>query len=127
MLTNIGNRKRKVNISNLSNEQVDGLSAQIGKELAKIIDRANIECTEILSSYGFQTIIVQKYTKETEEEKEIVKMSHNVVEKLRADIRLKIINIMERMEKECNELVNIYGVIAQMSYDIVPSYASVKK
>ncbi len=50
-------RERKVDIKKLSVEQADKLSMQIGKEISKIMDEANIKCNKLLGIYGLQTKI----------------------------------------------------------------------
>jgi len=56
-------RERKIDIEKLTFEQADALSAQIGKEIARIMDEANIKCNSILNIYGMQTKIGYKITK----------------------------------------------------------------
>lgn len=56
-------RERKINVDSLSLEQADALSAQIGKEIARIMDEANIRCNAILNIYGMETKIGYKLTK----------------------------------------------------------------
>lgn len=53
-------RERKVDIKALTPEQADALSAQIGKEIAKIMDEANLKCNALLNIYGMQTQIGYK-------------------------------------------------------------------
>ena len=50
-------RKRKINLNSLSKEQVDSLSSDLGKEVAKIMDKANKECNKMLNIYGLQSQI----------------------------------------------------------------------
>lgn len=56
-------RERKVDISKMSIEQAEALSAQIGKEIAKIMDEANTKCNALLNIYGMQTEIGYKIVK----------------------------------------------------------------
>lgn len=53
-------RERKVDIKSLTPEQADALSAQIGKEIARIMDEANLKCNALLNIYGMQTQIGYK-------------------------------------------------------------------
>lgn len=59
----LGQRERKIDINNLTPEQADALSAQIGKEIAKIMDEANLKCNKLLNIYGMQTQIGYKIVK----------------------------------------------------------------
>lgn len=56
-------RERKVDINSMTLEQADALSAQIGKEIAKIMDEANLKCNALLNIYGMQTQIGYKVVK----------------------------------------------------------------
>lgn len=56
-------RKRKVDINKLSAEQADRLSEQIGKEIAKIMDQANLNCNKLLGVYGLRTKISYEIVK----------------------------------------------------------------
>lgn len=56
-------RQRKIDINSLSPDQADALSAQIGKEIAKIMDEANNKCNALLNIYGLETQIGYKVTK----------------------------------------------------------------
>lgn len=123
-MTELSKRKRNIDLNKLTVEQADVLSAQIGKELAKIIDEANLACAKILKPYGLQTVIGQKYT---EKKERIGWISHENSEKLRYDIKLKIRDAMNTMNKKCNDLLHIYGLKAQMSYDIIPIVAKDKE
>lgn len=53
----VADRQRKVDVDALTMEQVDQLSEQIGKEIAKIMDQANISCNKLLGVYGLRTTI----------------------------------------------------------------------
>lgn len=57
MAGNHKRRKRKIDANKLSPEQADNLGVQIGQEIAKIMDEANLKCNEILGIYGLQTRI----------------------------------------------------------------------
>ena len=57
MSSNIADRERKMDINKLSNEQADELSAQLGKEIGRIMDEANLQCNKILNIYGLCTQI----------------------------------------------------------------------
>ena len=56
-------RERRVDINSMTADQADALSAQIGKEIAKIMDSANLKCNELLNIYGLQTQIGYKIVK----------------------------------------------------------------
>lgn len=56
-------RERKIDINAMSLAQAEALSAQIGKEIAKIMDEANLKCNELLNIYGMQTQIGYKIVK----------------------------------------------------------------
>lgn len=53
-------RERKVDLNKLSMDQADVISQQIGQEMARIMDEANLKCNEILNIYGMQTQIHYK-------------------------------------------------------------------
>lgn len=59
----VKDRERKVDVEKLNLDQVDALSAQIGKEISKIMDEANLKCNQLLNIYGLQTQIGYKITK----------------------------------------------------------------
>ena len=42
-------RERKVDLNKMSMQQAEAISAQIGQEMAKIMDEANLKCNEILN------------------------------------------------------------------------------
>lgn len=66
----VAQRERKVDVEKLSIEQADILSQQIGKEIARIMDEANIKCNQILNIYGLQTQIgyqIKPLNEKTEE------------------------------------------------------------
>lgn len=68
--TAVAERERKVDVDALTAEQVDRLSEQIGKEIAKIMDEANISCNKLLGVYGLRTTISYEIVKiEAEEAK----------------------------------------------------------
>lgn len=56
-------RVRKVDIESMSVEQAEALSMQIGREIARIMDEANLKCNELLNIYGMQTQIGYKIVK----------------------------------------------------------------
>jgi hypothetical protein len=59
----VKDRERKVDVNKLSIEQADALSVQIGKEISKIMDEANLKCNQLLGIYGLETQIGYKITK----------------------------------------------------------------
>jgi hypothetical protein len=59
----VKDRERKVDTSKLTIDQADALSVQIGKEISKIMDEANLKCNELLGIYGLQTKIGYKIVK----------------------------------------------------------------
>jgi hypothetical protein len=59
----VKDRERKVDVNSLSITQADALSVQIGKEIAKIMDEANLKCNELLKIYSLETSIAYKITK----------------------------------------------------------------
>jgi len=56
-MSDLKKRERKVDVSKLTVDQADKLSEQIGKELSKIMDEANLKCNKLLNVYGLQTKI----------------------------------------------------------------------
>lgn len=69
-MTSLKDRVRKVDVSQMTQEQADNLSKQIGAELAKIMDEANKKCNEMLGIYGLQTQIHYKVTQLVEKTEE---------------------------------------------------------
>jgi len=50
-------RKRKINVEDLTLEQIDDISITLGEEVAKVMDEANKKCNKLLNIYGLQTKI----------------------------------------------------------------------
>lgn len=64
-------RERKVDVNKMTDEQADELSAQLGREIGRIMDEANLQCNKILNIYGLCTQITYQLRQmgETVEEK----------------------------------------------------------
>ena len=50
-------RERKIDVENLTKDQADELSKFLGVEMARIMDEANLKCSELLKSIGYETVI----------------------------------------------------------------------
>ena len=72
-------RPRKLDISKMSVEQADAISAQIGKEIARLMDECNSKCNEMLNIYGMQTQINYQ----------IVQLAEKTEQKSKASQRMK--------------------------------------
>jgi len=71
-------RERKVDLNKMSMQQAEAISAQIGQEMAKIMDEANLKCNEILIIYGMQTQIHYKIVPLQENKEQVIE---NIKEK----------------------------------------------
>jgi hypothetical protein len=73
MAGNHKKRKRQINIEKLNIDQADQLAAQIGQEVAKIMDEANKKCNKLLNIYSLQTSIGYEIVKKESKKAKINK------------------------------------------------------
>lgn len=110
-------RKRSFNLDNLTPQQADRVSIQIGKAVAVILDDCNEECGKLLKSFGYQTAI--KHETMVKGSKELKKLKKRRSKK-RSEQEVQVSKIMQEASDKCNELLGIYGLQTQIEYDIRP-------
>ncbi len=88
-MSNHKDRARKIDVNAMTLEQADRLSVEIGKELAKIMDEANLKCNEMLNIYGLQTKIHYK----------IVQIGEKTEKKAKSPKRMKKEPKMQSLDK----------------------------
>jgi len=59
-------RKRSVDIESMTTDQLKRLEEDMGKQLAKIFDNANVEANKLLNVYGLETKIAYEISKKSE-------------------------------------------------------------
>lgn len=73
MAGNHKRRKRSIDVEKLTPEQADKITAQLGQEIAKIMDDANEKCNKLLGIYGMETVISYAVAKKGELDKQKLK------------------------------------------------------